>query len=64
YIMDIISPKLYRLINGIAHETACKIENSTLYSLSNLKRQVQDPPADWLSNDNIVLSRVSKKQKK
>ncbi|KAG2206490.1 hypothetical protein INT47_008507 [Mucor saturninus] len=51
-------------LKGIAHETATKIETATLYSLSNLKRQAQDPPADWLSNDNIVLSRVLKKQKK
>ena len=51
-------------LKGVAVETATKIETAALYSFSSLKRQVSNPPVNWLSNDNVVLSRISKKQKK
>jgi hypothetical protein len=91
YVMDLPSPKLYRMTNaskiklfknlnqisllpyvithmlclkGVASETASKIETAVHYSYSNLKRPVPLPPLNWLSNDNVVLSRVPKRQKK
>ncbi|KAG1411751.1 hypothetical protein G6F58_008395 [Rhizopus delemar] len=45
-------------LKGVASETAVH------YSYSNLKRPVPLPPLNWLSNDNGVLSRVPKRQKK
>ncbi|KAG0735791.1 hypothetical protein G6F16_012547 [Rhizopus arrhizus] len=45
-------------LKGVASETAVH------YSYSNLKRSVPLSPLNWLSNDNVVLSRVPKRQKK
>ncbi|OAC98167.1 hypothetical protein MUCCIDRAFT_115687 [Mucor lusitanicus CBS 277.49] len=90
YVMDLPSPKLYRVINAskiklfknvdqmsllpnvikhllclkeVALETATKIEAASLYSHSHLKRPVSNPPMNWLSSGNVVLSRTPKKQK-
>jgi hypothetical protein len=91
YVMDLPSPKLYRIINTskiklfknldqmsllpnvithllclkkVASETATKIETAALYSYSNLKRSASNPPVNWLSSENVILSRTPKKQKK
>jgi hypothetical protein len=90
YVMDLPSPKLYRITNTskiklfknvdqmsllpnvikhllclkeVALETATKIEVASLYSHSNLKRPASNPPVNWLSSGNVVLSRNPKKQK-
>lgn len=91
YVMDLPSPKLYRIINaskiklfknvdqmsllpnvithllcleGVASETATKVETASLYSYSKLKRPAPNPPVSWLSSENVTLSRIPKKQKK
>ncbi|KAG2203921.1 hypothetical protein INT47_007504 [Mucor saturninus] len=51
-------------LKEIALETAVKVETASLYSHSNLKRPAPNPPVNWLSSRNAVLSRNPKKQKK
>ncbi|KAI8874987.1 hypothetical protein K501DRAFT_162714, partial [Backusella circina FSU 941] len=64
YVMDLISPKVYRMISNIAHESALKIETTVISTCANLKRPAPCPPLYWLSNDSFVLSRATKKLKK
>lgn len=51
-------------LKSIACETAAKVEAATLYSYKHLKRPASNPPTAWLSTENVVLSRIPKKQKK
>lgn len=51
-------------LKEVASETANKIETTSLYSYSKLKRPAPNPPVSWLSSENVILSRIPKKQKK
>ncbi|KAI7895631.1 uncharacterized protein EV154DRAFT_457252 [Mucor mucedo] len=50
-------------LKEIALETAAKIETASLFSYSNLKRPASNPPVNWISSGNAVLSRTPKKTK-
>ncbi|KAL7310985.1 hypothetical protein PS15m_008809 [Mucor circinelloides] len=50
-------------LKEVALETATKIEAASLYSHSNLKRPAANPPVNWLSSGDVILSRTPKNKR-